>query len=88
MLFVKDATAEAPASPEVKVKIGASAKAPKVSIDYVKGTIKGVSEKTGNRAVRKEKQFETFTPKGTKNMTVDALAKAIGGDVKVGFTVK
>ena len=82
----KDATAEAPASPEVKVKIGASAKAPKVSIDYVKRTIKGVSEK--QEIARLEgKAIETFTQKGTKNMTVDALAKAIGGDVKVGFTV-
>ena len=82
----KDATAEAPASPEVKVKIGASAKAPKVSIDYVKGTIKGVSEKQ-EIALLEGKAIETFTQKGTKNMTVDALAKAIGGDVKVGFTV-
>ena len=82
----KDATAEAPASPEVKVKIGASAKAPKVSIDYVKGTIKGVSEKQ-EIALLEGKAIETFTQKGTKNMTVDALAKAIGGDVNVGFTV-
>ena len=82
----KDATAKAPASPEVKVKIGASAKAPKVSIDYVKGTIKGVSEKQ-EIALLEGKAIETFTQKGTKNMTVDALAKAIGGDVKVGFTV-
>ena len=82
----KDATEEAPASPEVKVKIGASAKAPKVSIDYVKGTIKGVSEKQ-EIALLEGKAIETFTQKGTKNMTVDALAKAIGGDVKVGFTV-
>lgn len=82
----KDATAEAPASPEVKVKIGASAKAPKVSIDYVKGTIKGVSEKQ-EIALLEGTAIETFTQKGTKNMTVDALAKAIGGDVNVGFTV-
>lgn len=80
----KDATAEAPASPEVKVKIGASAKAPKVSIDYVKGTIKGVSEKQ-EIALLEGTAIETFTKKGTKNMTVTDLATAIGGDVKVGF---
>jgi hypothetical protein len=82
----KDATEEAPASPEVKVKIGASAKAPKVSIDYVKETIKSVSEKQ-EIALLEGTAIETFTQKGTKNMTVDALAKAIGGDVNVGFTV-
>ena len=82
----KDATAEAPASPEIKVKISASAKAPKVSIDYVKGTVKGVSEKQ-EIALLEGTAIETFTQKGTKNMTVGDLAKAIGGDVTKGFTV-
>lgn len=77
----------APAGPEVKIKIPAAPKAPKVTIDYVKGTVK-VTDKMqiallGENALE-EANFKT----AKKNMTVSDIAKELGvTDTAAGFVL-
>ncbi|MDE7325428.1 MAG: hypothetical protein K2N63_03970 [Lachnospiraceae bacterium] len=82
----KEATETAPAGPEAKIKIAASAKAPKVTVDYLKGTIK-VTEKMEIALLGSTALVDTDYQQASKNMTIEQIAKNLKADSSQDYTI-
>lgn len=91
----EDSTKGLPASPEVKVKIPASPKAPKVTIDYVKDTVK-VTDKmqiallTGSEPIDEKTGWQDAGKNMSRTQIVEKLkstAEAASIDLSEAFTI-
>lgn len=93
LVIRKAADTDTPAGTEVKVKIAAAAKAPKVKIDYVKGTItlpKGAEAAVLGTAALTDASYTTATGKveaAALLQTLGVAADAVDAKVKAGYTL-